>query len=307
MSGSDPAIEPAGRVSFDASHPENDPSHPRYEPPHLRHQPGDTWQIGGKPHDPDDSGPYGNPLWRPDSRTGRHRRGELPDPLPPETEPESSPPPVDRPSPGPRRSGFWNEPHQDRQHPQEGHRFDRLREDAWGAFMTDSAPLAAAHHTRPVRRSGQTALDREAGLALVMWIRLARWLFALIRSLNTRPEPKPGPEPEAGAEPNPGPHQTPAAGKRLRRLARQRTVEGPTCMAAPAPGSVPSGRAAFPQPGVPYGPDRGESTRSAVRATAQAGPARATAMTQGGPARATAMARAIAGAQRARAGVPAWV
>ncbi len=168
--------------------------------------------------------------------------------------------------------------------------------------MTDSAPLAAAHQRQPVRRSRQSAFDREAGLALLMWIRLARWLFALIRSLST------------GAEPNPGPQETQAAGKRLRRLARQRTVEGPTCMAAPAPGSVPSGRAAFPQPGVSYGPDRRESTGPTVPVMPQGGPA------YGGldrgqptspavpvrPAGAAAMARAIAGAQRARAGVAAW-
>ncbi|MEU5155435.1 hypothetical protein [Glycomyces sp. NPDC021274] len=67
----------------DLSAPESDPSSPRYEPPHLRHQPGDTWEIGGKPFDIHDPGPYGNPLWRPDPRTGRHRRGELPDPMPP--------------------------------------------------------------------------------------------------------------------------------------------------------------------------------------------------------------------------------
>ncbi|WP_199044174.1 hypothetical protein, partial [Glycomyces salinus] len=113
MSGPDPALETLETsAEFDWDHPENDPSHPRYEPPHLRHRPGDTWQIGGKPFDIDDTGPYGNPLWRPDRRTGRHRRGELPDPLPPESapepEPEYSPPPVEnqRPSPGPLRRGF---------------------------------------------------------------------------------------------------------------------------------------------------------------------------------------------------------
>ena len=62
--------------------PDSDPRSPRYEPPHLRHRPGDTFEIGGKPHDPLDPGVYGTPNWRPDPRTGRHRHGELPDPHP---------------------------------------------------------------------------------------------------------------------------------------------------------------------------------------------------------------------------------
>lgn len=62
----------------------SDPASPYYEPPHLRHKPGDTWIIDrDRPHDPDDPGPFGSPDWRPDSRTGRHRRDELPDPIPP--------------------------------------------------------------------------------------------------------------------------------------------------------------------------------------------------------------------------------
>ena len=51
----------------DPAAPEADPDSPRYEPPHLRHQPGDTWEIGGKPRDPDDPGVFGSPGWRPDS------------------------------------------------------------------------------------------------------------------------------------------------------------------------------------------------------------------------------------------------
>jgi hypothetical protein len=62
---------------------DDDPASPRYEPPHLRHKPGDEWMIGGKAYDPDDPGPFGSPGWRPDRRTGRHRRGERPDPIPP--------------------------------------------------------------------------------------------------------------------------------------------------------------------------------------------------------------------------------
>ncbi|MFC3492948.1 hypothetical protein [Glycomyces rhizosphaerae] len=84
----DPLTPGAYRVAVspdlcDLAAPESDPSSPRYEPPHLRHQPGDDWEIGGKPYDPDDPGPFGSYGWRPDPRTGRHRRGELPDPLPP--------------------------------------------------------------------------------------------------------------------------------------------------------------------------------------------------------------------------------
>lgn len=34
---------------------------PHHEPDHLRHRPGETFEIGGKPHDPNNSGPYGTP------------------------------------------------------------------------------------------------------------------------------------------------------------------------------------------------------------------------------------------------------
>ncbi|WP_030154934.1 hypothetical protein [Glycomyces sp. NRRL B-16210] len=60
-----------------------DPSSPRYEPDHLRHKPGDTWLIDKRrPYDVLDPGPFGSPGWFPDRRTGRHRRDELPDPIP---------------------------------------------------------------------------------------------------------------------------------------------------------------------------------------------------------------------------------
>jgi hypothetical protein len=60
-----------------------DPSSPRYEPEHLRHKPGDTWLIDDRrPYDVLDPGPFGSPGWFPDRRTGRHRRDELPDPIP---------------------------------------------------------------------------------------------------------------------------------------------------------------------------------------------------------------------------------
>lgn len=92
--------------SHDPAIPDSDPRSPRYEPPHLRHQPGDTWVIDrNRPHDPLDPGPYGSPGWYPDERTGRHRRGELPDDLGPEATQPTRPPasePTRRPSvPGP--------------------------------------------------------------------------------------------------------------------------------------------------------------------------------------------------------------
>jgi hypothetical protein len=80
--------------TYDPSVPDSDPRSPRYEPPHLRHQPGDTWVIDrNRPHDPLDPGPYGSPGWYPDDRTGRHRRGELPDDPEPEA-PKAIPSPV---------------------------------------------------------------------------------------------------------------------------------------------------------------------------------------------------------------------
>jgi hypothetical protein len=67
----------------DLDAPDSDPSSPRYEPDHLRHKPGDTWIIDrSRPYDVHDPGPFGSPGWFPDHRTGRHRRDELPDPIP---------------------------------------------------------------------------------------------------------------------------------------------------------------------------------------------------------------------------------
>lgn len=81
-------------ASYNPSVPDSDPRSPRYEPPHLRHQPGDTWVIDrNRPHDPLDPGPYGSPGWYPDDRTGRHRRGELPDDPQPEA-PKAIPSPA---------------------------------------------------------------------------------------------------------------------------------------------------------------------------------------------------------------------
>ncbi|THV41411.1 hypothetical protein [Glycomyces buryatensis] len=191
--------------SYDPSIPDSDPRSPRYEPPHLRHRPGDTWEIGGKPHDPADPGAFGTPGWRPDPRTGRHRRGELPDPPPPVADSGQDRPPVDpapeaaderRPSPSPRppaRQRFWedsteplrfvgdNKP----RHPDQPgnnrparlgrlgddeppHRFNKLREDAWDRYLIDSQPLYEAHSIKPV-----AAMER----CVRPW--LAVWAFVL--------------------------------------------------------------------------------------------------------------------------------
>lgn len=89
-----------------------------------RHRKGDTYLFGGKPHDPLDPGPWlwrADPEFQPDRRTGRHRRGELPDPIP--------------------------EPRRPRPHPEPAATFDKLREDAWHRFLDQSQVLAAAHTT----------------------------------------------------------------------------------------------------------------------------------------------------------------
>jgi hypothetical protein len=82
--------------------------------------PRNSWVIEhDRPRDLYDQGPYGTPGWRPDPRTGRHRRGERPDPIPaPATKDEYE---------------------------------ARLREIAFERFMSKSAGLAAAHvsHRKP--------------------------------------------------------------------------------------------------------------------------------------------------------------
>ncbi len=153
----------------DLEAPDSAPSSPRYEPPHLRHQPGDTFEIGGKPHDPEDPGPYGTPGWFQDRRTGRHRRGELPDPIPPretgEHEQIEATPPhrpeSERPSPTPRRDRSDD----DRQ----PHRFSKLREDAWDRWIIDSEPLARAHEAHPVNN-----------FLLAVVKRALRWIAAIV-------------------------------------------------------------------------------------------------------------------------------
>ncbi|GAB3647071.1 hypothetical protein [Glycomyces tarimensis] len=152
----------------DPSAPDSDPVSPRYEPPHLRHRPGDTFEIGGKPHDALDPGPYGTPGWRPDQRTGRHRRGELPEPLQPEPA---------KPSPTPRqRRRLHAEPDID-----EPYRFSKLREDAWDRWLIDSEPLAAAHTTR------YSAAERECGRTIAVVIRLLRWITTVLKGSATAP------------------------------------------------------------------------------------------------------------------------
>jgi len=197
------------------SAPEADPDSPRYEPPHLRHQ-------------PDDTGVFGSPGWQPDSRTGRHRRGELPDPIPPlnddaKTERAvrgSEAPPLPR-SPrfwgGTGRSSArsWTEEHDedetaDGEVPQDKpYRFSKLREDAWNQFLIKSEPLAAAHRTndRTTHHTTQSALDRECGPVLRPWIELIRWVISVIRG----PEPvEPAPEPQR-PKPSPRPRRQPGS------------------------------------------------------------------------------------------------
>ncbi|MDN3241314.1 hypothetical protein [Glycomyces tritici] len=153
--------------SSDPALPESDPRSPRFEPPHLRHRPGDTWIIDReRPHDPLDHGPFDSPDWRPDNRTGRHRRGEQPDP--PHTAETGRPRSghADRPSPGPTSEGaagrrpapcrngdeppepperprrrFWEDDREDR------YDFGKLREDAWARFLVGSQELHHAHLT----------------------------------------------------------------------------------------------------------------------------------------------------------------
>ncbi len=100
-------------ISLASAHPPHsdplpDPA-PDQRPPRLRHRPGDTFEIGGRPHDPLGPGPYGSPGWFQDRRTGRHRRGELPDPLP-DAQPSSRPVPEIHPAPGADDTGALDLP-----------------------------------------------------------------------------------------------------------------------------------------------------------------------------------------------------
>ncbi|MCC3763585.1 hypothetical protein K3N28_10925 [Glycomyces sp. TRM65418] len=198
----------------DPAAPESDPASPRYEPPHLRHRPGDTWEVGGKPRDPDDPGPYGTAGWRPDPRTGRHRRGELPDPIPPWEQPEAThsaarqgserprawrnrsrdddegsggglPTVPEQPPAQPRsRPSFWSEARAEEQvnaeaAPEEPYRFSKMREDAWDRFVVKSADLAAAHQVTAL------GLTCEYGRMTSWLIRVFRWIVAIIKGPST--------------------------------------------------------------------------------------------------------------------------
>jgi hypothetical protein len=115
-----------------------------------RHRKGDAYLIGGKPYDPLDPGPWlwkADPGFQPDRRTGRHRRGELPDPLP-ET----------------RRPRLYLEP---------AAAFGNLREDAWTRFLDGSAVLAQAH-TAPRKPSFATRVRTFLGGAVRRITRTAR-------------------------------------------------------------------------------------------------------------------------------------
>jgi hypothetical protein len=185
----------------DPSAPESDPASPRYEPPHLRHRPGDTWEIGGKPHDPDHPGPYGTAGWRPDPRTGRHRRDELPDPIPPwerqdeATASESAAPPPTapgRPSREPRRRNrFWPEDEEaktERAPEDQSYRFSKMREDAWDRFILKSADLAAAHQVTTL------GLACEYGRLTAWLMRICRWIVAIVKGpkVSENPTTRPG-------------------------------------------------------------------------------------------------------------------
>ena len=193
--------DPSDPAACDPSLPDSDPRSPRYEPPHLRHRPGDTFEIGGKPHDPLDPGPYGSPGWFQDRRTGRHRRGELPDPLPEDERPmpvPSPPPapipapasPVDAPRPYPyRRTRRWSAP-EDRLENGTGpdpaaapendppYRFSPLREGAMQRFLELSQPFRDAHF----QPQPPSLTER------LLWV--LRW-FLWIATCGLRPAPSP--------------------------------------------------------------------------------------------------------------------
>jgi hypothetical protein len=95
--------------------------------------PRNTWVIEhDRPRDFYDRGPYGTPGWRPDPRTGRHRRGERPDPIPaPATKEDYE---------------------------------ARLREIAFERFIRKSAGLAAAHVSHRKRRTNLKTAARAVQL-----------------------------------------------------------------------------------------------------------------------------------------------
>jgi hypothetical protein len=177
--------------SSDLTLPESDPRSPRYEPPHLRHRPGDTWIIDrDRPNDSLDPGPFGSPDWRPDNRTGRHRRSELPDP-PRDIDPNRPRSErATRPSPGPTSEGgvgLWpspgtggNEPPEPPERPrrrfwedgnEDRYDFGKLREEAWTRFLAGSQELHNAHLVATA-----TFADRWTEF----WVALRAFLFRVL-------------------------------------------------------------------------------------------------------------------------------
>lgn len=193
--------------TYDPSVPDSDPRSPRFEPPHLRHRPGDTWVIDrNRPHDPLDPGPFGSPEWYPDERTGRHRRGELPDQPKPEAQQPFRPSagkaeepqpirPTFRPSPE-RRSvppGFTADPSPEEVEPetlpvprryrwedsaeQNRYNFGKLREDAWIGFLEGSQQFHDAHFERSLSFGERfaRAFRRMVNLLLQVFRVVGRW------------------------------------------------------------------------------------------------------------------------------------
>ncbi|THV26796.1 hypothetical protein [Glycomyces paridis] len=172
------------------SHPENSGLIKQvdgyYEPSHLRHRPGDTWIIDlARPRDPDDPGPFDSPGWRPDPRTGRHRRGELPDPVPPRMR-ETERGQEERSDGPPRRQDrFRRDGDAERSgevgRQAEPHRFTRLQEQAWDRFVLKSAGLAAAHW---VERGD---LNRRHRRAVASILKAVRHMVGALKRAKGRP------------------------------------------------------------------------------------------------------------------------
>ncbi|MFC3493283.1 hypothetical protein [Glycomyces rhizosphaerae] len=187
-----------------------------------------------RPIDPLDPGPYGSPDWYPDTRTGRHRRGELPDTPCEDISPQPRSDHAHRPSPGPTSVGaerrrpspvrndneppepptrpwrrFWEDDHEDR------YDFGKLREDAWNRFLDGSQELHQAHLI------ATTTFDDRW---MLFWATLRAFLFRVLGvdssesavevesptvQLNTMAAPAPArTRPLLAGTPFQGPHRT---------------------------------------------------------------------------------------------------
>lgn len=210
----------------DTEAPDSDPRSPRYEPMHLRHKAGDTWIIDtNRPYDPYDPGPYGSHSWYKDQRTGRHRRDELPDPLPAEdwVTPKDAwfPGTADWPEPVPpqRNTSVRSRPRDDDDRPWSGrrasdserpvrrrprvpdqptgeaggYRFSKLREDAFDRFMIGSAELRAAHFQPEGTYLRERMLWALRWALAILTCGLAPAPVAARASRCERPAPQPGP------------------------------------------------------------------------------------------------------------------